>query len=554
VAARGSELLVKRWSPGHRAAKSEDTRVIRHGTTRAEPASPRIGPSRPPEGRPPQKGWLDGGSPRAGPTHPTVVFGPLDGGSARSAGDSTRDEAALAASPRSGAGSPSEGCPPPKGWLEGGSSFGRSFSPDGGLRTARRRAGTAGEQLDSQRRVRSRCSTERTASDLERVALWLGRLAGYGRSRRRRCPRSAGLHRPRIRSDVDCLARRFGRRTWTTRQVLPRRRLLSEGDGISAGGDTGGASRAGCVRAARIISRPRAVRLVKAPRSPIRFAWRVFGLTTVGAGPSRGPTCSSTGEAEPVKGHKPRAGAVERAVGRRGRLEWGREPSSLGFVSSLRAIDGVTGQRRPTLLAAILRRRAEARGIRSEPRRVRIEVVYVAKPVDQRGSHVGGDAGVPRGTRPHARRVFSVSGREEVAAEGALGIAHPARRVDRCREWAESGLRGNSKVLAEPVRDSFGCDVWWRGDLGHRATPDIARQAPRGPLCEAGSCVYVVDVDIVWAASPTDRGRFEAQRLPRQLGSAGTTPRRQRRGERSDRGRRDRAFALGMKVAHAPHR
>jgi hypothetical protein len=123
-------------------------------------------------------------------------------------------------------------------------------------------------RLETQRRARSRCSTERTASDLERVALWLGRPAGYGRSRKRRCPRSAGLHRPRVRSDVDLSRATIRRRTWTQSQVLPRRWLLLKGDGISAGGDIGGASRAGCVRAARsCLSSVGDAATVRAPRS-----------------------------------------------------------------------------------------------------------------------------------------------------------------------------------------------------------------------------------------------------------------------------------------------
>jgi hypothetical protein len=111
---------------------------------------------------------------------------------------------------------------------------------------------------------------------------------------------------------------------------------------------------------------------------------------------------------------------------------------------------------------------------------------FVARPVDQRGSHVGGDTGVPRGTQPLARCAFSVSLRGEVAAEGAFGNDHPARRVVRCREWAEPGLRGDPGALG-------GAGTWWLRvccpvvrRLWSSSHTGLRAPGPSGPMC--GGC------------------------------------------------------------------
>lgn len=79
------------------------------------------------------------------------------------------------------------------------------------------------------------------------------------------------------------------------------------------------------------------------------FRGACVGLAAVWEGPLADPTCSSTGEAVPVRGHKPRAGAVERVVGSRGQLvRKGRFPSLLGLRGHERPVGrrvGVVFQR-----------------------------------------------------------------------------------------------------------------------------------------------------------------------------------------------------------------
>jgi hypothetical protein len=102
-----------------------------------------------------------------------------------------------------------------------------------------------------------------------------------------------------------------------------------------------------------------------------------------------------------------RSGEGPKASSRRGRASgWGprtarsegRFPSSLGSMSSPRTTGRLTGWLRFGGADYVL---APAHGGEGFAPRADVSVVlgrFVAKPVDQRGAHVGGNIGVPRGT------------------------------------------------------------------------------------------------------------------------------------------------------------
>lgn len=354
------------------------------------------------------------------------------------------------------------------------------------------------------------------------MVLWLGRPAGQGRSRKRRCPRSAGLHRPHTRSDVDGLARDDWATHLDTEPGASSKvtSLFSKVTG-SPPVATSVARAAQVVFGANYLSSVGDAAMVRAPRSsnptsvhPSRrsgvgaevSAWRWapgqatasaalaacsgFGESSSELDPCRRSICPGASVLErrcsPSGGHqgrrhprrarsgldtaqggsscgpdlfvhwRSRAGEGPKAPSWSGRASGrgpgmarleGRSPSSLGFVSSPRMAEGATGRQRSTLSITALRPCAEARGTRPESKRTWIEVVSLRSRLTsgELMSVVTSTCLVAR-SQSHGECLPFPKRGDEVAAEGALGIDHPARRVDP-REGAEPGLRGNSKVL-----------------------------------------------------------------------------------------------------------
>lgn len=110
-------------------------------------------------------------------------------------------------------------------------------------------------------------------------------------------------------------------------------------------------------------------------------------------------------------------------------------------------------------------------------------------------AHVGGDIGVPRGTRRFVWRVVLASRRGEVVVEGAFGSGHPVRWVDpvsgvgRARSSGQPEGRGSTDV--------WSCLMWRlvaRGSSGGiRVTSDVhgGRTAVRSVICGVlGGCGF----------------------------------------------------------------
>jgi hypothetical protein len=117
--------------------------VIRFETRYAGLVSPRTEPGPSSSARPPSRGSSEVAARRSEPSCRIVVFGPRDGEWGWPAGDSTRDNAHRAASPRT-----EPGPLPERRSLAGVTRreqlASRSFSFEGGLRTTRQREGTTG--------------------------------------------------------------------------------------------------------------------------------------------------------------------------------------------------------------------------------------------------------------------------------------------------------------------------------------------------------------------------------------------------------------------------
>lgn len=286
---------------------------------------------------------------------------------------------------------------------------------------------------------------------------------GGGRGRRVGTGRTIGPMSTRARRQGDTPGHR-------ARCFLEGDFSFHDGDGISAGGDTGGASRAGCVvrhgrpLSSRVARRWRRFFGTRARRRPtglgasaseprwpphggrrgrLRGRGARVGLRLAGEGPladpRRGPLSKPSWFVVFIAANGHGGASVSEA----GAAHLGEgAPGSLGVVRVV-AVDGESSSGSASL-CGVDRDLAPVRSDPWHPLRVRACVDrggIRCELAGQRGSHGGGNIGVPRRRVASRCGPFPVIGRRGGHPEGALASDHSVRRVD-----PPAGLRAEHSI------------------------------------------------------------------------------------------------------------